>query len=291
MYDILSFPISFANRCKLKIYLERRGKLMNIKLTLKYLVAMRPASGIFSFIIVLISFKGINFSLNQIISVALTEMVIVSYVMAQNDLDDYETDLLKGKDFVKNNKLAFSQFVLILRLIALFFAVSLVFANVNFALLALFHLFVGAYYSKTRHLPIINNLAVAITAASSSIFPLMVGHFSKTSLAITISVFLIIFAREIIKDIEDLGHDLNKITIPILLEKHTSIVIASVLIIIALGILTPLLQASQIILSAGLSVLIILAAIFVLISIFTANIHSKTYTLDLGVAIFLVTWI
>lgn len=148
---------------------------------------------------------------------------ITGLVMLQNDYFDSEHDKKKGKDFVSKNK-SFIQIFLILSWCVVILSSLLFFANQSVFVLPTIGIGIGySFFRKVLLLPV---FAVAILSAS----PLLLAKLWNSStelLTFFLCVFLAIFGREIIKDIEDKdidkGYKNTLLTSNILSEKNATI--------------------------------------------------------------------
>lgn|SRR3989344_4595939 len=154
---------------------------------------------------------------------------IASATMLQNDWRDRFHDVRKGKKLVLQHQGAF------LALLLAFWAVCggliVIVAVHNYrvgAVLAIVAL-AGIAYSETRKIPLVPIMLVSLASASPAVLPLVSGANSEKLWPLFLSVTLVIFAREITKDLGDKHIDGGyKWTIPLVLEDQRSRILVAV---------------------------------------------------------------
>jgi 4-hydroxybenzoate polyprenyltransferase len=153
--------------------------------------------------------------------------------MVQNDWRDRKQDTLKGKCFASRNELPFLFFLLILWSATIALAVMLRQEQTEFGWLAVAGVSSGLIYSETRKIPMIPALLVALTSASPTLFPVVISY-SPVVLLLFLSTALLIFGREILKDLDDMNCDKGyKWTLPVSIGSKQAKVIAGVFILTA----------------------------------------------------------
>jgi len=124
--------------------------------------------------------------------------------MAHNDLRDCWHDAKKGKSFAAEHRKSFTIFVVVLWIIATIGSLFLLLQNCWYLLIAFGMIVSGLAYSELRQIPFVPNTMVALTIASSVLYPVCWG---KVFLPELWSVFLIVmclmYSREILKDFDD----------------------------------------------------------------------------------------
>ncbi len=96
------------------------------------------------------------------------------------------------------------------------------------------------YNRWLKHLPLVGNLIVALTVATTLLYGALVTGSSARACTAAIFAFLVMLARELIKDVEDLPGDLqaHARTLPAVLGIRRTLRIASSLIVLTL-VLSP----------------------------------------------------
>jgi geranylgeranylglycerol-phosphate geranylgeranyltransferase len=161
---------------------------------------------------------------------------------AINDYFDYENDKINHPDRpIPSGKLQLEHvlnfsivFFIISFLLSLFLS-SIVGYNVLLIVLIAFASQI-AYEKKYKHEKIIGNLIIGTQTALAFIFGgIIVGKTMITSI-IAIAVFFSIVGREIVKDIEDVKGDKDRLTLPMKIGVKNAGIVASILIILAVFI-------------------------------------------------------
>lgn len=157
---------------------------------------------------------------------------IASATMLQNDWRDRFHDIRKGK------VLAYQHAGKFLALLSMFWLVSgglIALASVHdtsigiaLAILAV----AGVVYSETRMIPFVPIALVSLVSASPAALPLAAGANSEKLWLLFLSATLVVFAREITKDLDDKQIDGGyKWTIPLAFGKQRSRILAAVIIV------------------------------------------------------------
>lgn len=153
--------------------------------------------------------------------------------MVQNDWRDRKHDILKGKHFASNNEFAFLVFLLVLWSVTITLAVMLLREQTEFGWLAIAGIFSGLVYSETRKIPLLPALLVALTSASPVLFPTLISY-SPIILLLFLSTTLLIFGREILKDVDDMNYDKDyKWTLPVFVGSRHAKIIAGIFVLSA----------------------------------------------------------
>lgn len=140
---------------------------------------------------------------------AFEAFLIASFAMLQNDYVDRVNDLKKGKTFASDHSAQF-RIVLIVGWIIIW-SIAL-FTLIEYIKLLIPVIIISMFYSWTRKVPYLQTLCVAFASASPLIFANGVTISLTSSWAnstMFIAVFLSIFGREIIKDVEDAYTDVG----------------------------------------------------------------------------------
>lgn len=162
-----------------------------------------------------------------------------------NDYFDYENDKINHPDrpipsgtLKPGNVLRFSIFIFAISFLLSLFLSSIVGYS---ALLIVTIAFTSqiAYEKKYKHEKIIGNLIIGTQTALAFIFGgIIVGKTIITGV-IAIAVFLSIVGREIVKDIEDIKGDKDRVTLPMKIGVKKAGVVAMIFIILAV-LISPL---------------------------------------------------
>ncbi|MCE8424209.1 MAG: UbiA family prenyltransferase [Candidatus Methanoperedens sp.] len=162
-----------------------------------------------------------------------------------NDYFDYENDKINHPDrpipsgkLKPKHVLRFSIFIFVISFLLSLFLSSRVGYS---ALLIVAIAFTSqiAYEKKYKHEKIIGNLIIGTQTALAFIFGgIIVGKNIITGL-IAISVFLSIVGREIVKDIEDIKGDKDRVTLPMKIGVKKAGVVATIFILLAV-LISPL---------------------------------------------------
>lgn len=181
----------------------------------------RLHTAMYAFLLTIIGFKLAD-PASRIVAIksAFVFFGITSSIMVFNDLKDRTSDALKGKDFVFHNYrlVLFYWAILSIGIVAAMGFLSLISPAVASFCMTIWLL--GIAYSYLRKAYILQNAIVALCSAS----PVLCGAIHRNStpadvVLVFLSLFLIIFSREILDDAKDKNSDIgNKTTIPIKTE-------------------------------------------------------------------------
>lgn len=164
-------------------------------------------------------------------SIVISIGCICSATMAWNDYRDRENDRKKGKVFASNNPQPFLVFCLMLWTMACSISIyaTYLYSFANTQLLWL-GIFIGVTYSETRKLFLLPAVLVALATALPSMLAYK-AEYQNGVLLLSFAIFLFIFARENIKDIEDKKIDTGyKNTLPQSVETHQVLVFVGFLV-------------------------------------------------------------
>lgn len=153
----------------------------------------------------IVSFRIADWDRNAY-TIALFVVVAASATMAHNDWRDRFHDAKNGKDFALVHNSSFPVFVATLWGISLGLAAFLWRVQSSYGMLSVAMVTSGLIYSETRRIPFLPVLLVAATSASPALYPILMSA-SKESWLLFSAAFLLIFGREILKDLDDFGHD------------------------------------------------------------------------------------
>lgn len=213
--------------------------------------------------------------------VVLAVVFIACSTMLQNDWRDRYHDVKKGKKLAITHPKAFMLFLLTFWLVSLSLTTANLFENVGFGVLLSLMGFVGLVYSEIRQVPMASVLLTSITSASPVLFPIVAGTGQGLELMF-VSVVLVIFGREITKDLEDQKIDQNyKWTFPLFLGVRYSewFVTAS----IGIGLIVALTISDSVLLG------VLVSALGLFLMVKTKQIKRGRVWLDAGIAITILT--
>lgn len=161
---------------------------------------------------------------------------IASATMLQNDWRDRFHDIRKGKVLAYQHAGKFlallSAFWLICGGLIALAAVHDTSVGVALAILAV----AGIVYSETRMIPFVPIVLVSLASASPAALPLAAGASSEKLWLLFLSATLVVFAREITKDLDDKQIDGGyKWTIPLVFGEQRSRILAAIVVVAGLA--------------------------------------------------------
>lgn len=211
--------------------------------------------------------------------VALFTVIVASATMAHNDWRDKEHDAKKGKTFAQNHRGSFRAMVILLWLASLSLAVVLLIISSWYGTLSGLIIASGLIYSETRKVPFLPAIIVAVTSASPVLYA---NPRDEKVLAMFLVATLLIYGREILKDLDDHSHDAGyKWTLPLAYGTRIAKFIAG-LIMLALPFVVVLVSAKTL---AGAPFLLMSALCLIL----NKNHSSAKTLLDIGMVTIIVT--
>ena len=162
--------------------------------------------------------------------VALFIVIVASATMAHNDWRDKEHDARKGKTFALNHSKSFRAMVILLWFASLIGAIGLWILNPWYGILSGLVIVSGLVYPETRRTPLLPALLVALTSASPALYA---NPRNDKVLAIFLVSALLIFGREILKDLDDCSHDVGyKWTLPLAFGRRAAKFLASLITLV-----------------------------------------------------------
>lgn len=213
-----------------------------------------------------------------------TVFFIASATMLQNDWRDRRHDFWKGKTLATNNPQTF------LTVLAAFWGISAGLISIaaagsgslGIALAAM--AIIGLTYSETRRIPMVPVLLVSLTSASPSLLPATTSANVGTVWPFFASLFLILFGREVTKDLDDARLDAGyKWTIPVVWGSQPARIVAAVTVLAGLA---ALLMVSLLTLPGSL-----IAIFGIVLLILGANPKISRACLDVGMTLTILTLI
>lgn len=179
-----------------------------------------PRAGV-AVLLVLASFKvSHQYIPKEAWAVAFFVVVLCFAVMVWNDWRDRFHDIKKGKLLASSRHRAFLFYAALLWLGSITLALTLAFLNKFFAVIAITLIIGGLVYSELRKIFIVPTLAVAVISATPIFFALVSQSASSPDALwwLFIIVVAVIFAREVMKDLEDKNIDFGyKATLPLII--------------------------------------------------------------------------
>ena len=155
-------------------------------------------------------------------------VVIAISAMLQNDWRDRFHDVRKGRPLAFNHQRVFFA-MLAVSWVASVGLIALAGAHAWHLAIALAAMAIAsAVYTETRKLPVVPTALVALTSAAPAILPVADGASPDKVGLMFLSTALIVFAREVMKDLDDQGVDSGyKWTIPLAIGEHRARVLAA----------------------------------------------------------------
>lgn len=220
------------------------------------------------------------------ISVSWLSVVTVFFgacaTMLQNDWRDRYHDVRKGKMLALEHPRAFLALLLAFWAVACGLALAVAIENINAGIVLFLMALAGLVYSEVRLIPMAPVTLVALTSGSPVLLPIMAGADANKVWLLFLSTILIIFGREIAKDLDD--HQIDggyKWTIPLAIGNKRAKVIAVVAIVAGL--------AAAVRVSVAVLPAIILVVVGVVLLVRGARPIVARICLDVGVALAILT--
>lgn len=211
--------------------------------------------------------------------VALFTIIVASATMAHNDWRDKEHDAKKGKTFALNHSKSFGVMVVFLWFASLSGAVGLWILNPWYGILSALIVVSGLIYSETRRIPLLPALLVTLTSASPALYA---NPRNEKVLAMFLVVALLIYGREILKDLDDYSHDAGyKWTLPLAYGTRVAKFLAG-LIMLVLPFVAVWVSAKTL---AGAPFILMSASCLIL----NKNHRSAKTLLDIGMVVIIAT--
>ena len=202
--------------------------------------------------------------------------------MLQNDWRDRYHDIRKGKTLALKYPRAFLALLLAFWAIACSLAITVGIENINAGIVLFLMALAGLAYSEVRRIPMAPVTLVVFTSGSPVLLPIAAGAEANKVLWLFLSTALIIFGREITKDIDD--HQIDggyKWTIPLAVGSQWAKTIAVIAIAAGLAVAVKV--------SAAVLPAIILAVIGLILLLRWASPKAARICLDAGVALAILT--
>lgn len=200
---------------------------------MQFIIHSRPVVGIFAALLCLASFKltseSTPFWFLPGTYFGLFSFLACCAAMLRNDAVDWQRDVLKGKSFGMLNRqrlFYYSQTIFVWCGIMLGPVFLL---NRYWGLIAIIMIALAIYYEKSYTKPFLTTILVALCSALPAMFALLIAQPSyKANASLFLIAFAAIFAREILKDIEDMPSDTGyKSTVPLGLGMRKARILAA----------------------------------------------------------------
>ncbi len=173
---------------------------------MQWINATRPGATLASAFFAIASFRYSNLPINWLIVV--TVYIVAILAMLWNDFYDRYSDIKKGRALAFKQPVKFLCFTIFVGLIALILILAIFMQNVVFGYWICFLFGLSLIYPYTQKNYLAKNIIVAAAVANAVIFPWFINGAPRVLLIWAI-IFLVISARELLKDIEDIIVDLG----------------------------------------------------------------------------------
>ncbi|MEM0130359.1 MAG: UbiA family prenyltransferase [Thermoplasmatales archaeon] len=265
-----------------------------------YFALMRPVNAVMASLGTLVG--GIiareNISALYVPELYMAMIVVFLVLMAGNVLNDYfDADIDKinhpRRPIPSGEVSRHSALILSASLFTFSFIISVFTFNILQILIALLAIFLLVTYEwKTKATGLLGNVVISALVGLIFIYGSLSIGVSVLVLILSLMAFLANLAREIVKDVEDMGGDVNRQTLPKRIGKGLSLMTAVILIIIAVS-LSPIPYifyrwSTLYVLFVGVSDLIFLASAFLSFQNQTAGQNLIKVAMIIGLVAFLV---
>lgn len=193
---------------------------------LAWLKLLRPTTALLAAIFTIAAFRVAHQPIPWIAVIAI--MVLASTAMLTNDWRDRYHDVLKGKVLPVEYP---RRFIILLScawsISAMLIGFSFLLHGIKIGIVLTIIAVACQMYSETRNIVLLPCTFVALVAASPTLLPVTLGAPVSDILPLFLFAFFVVFGREILKDIEDMGIDRGyKWTFPIAIGRFWSGIIA-----------------------------------------------------------------
>ncbi|MEM0141415.1 MAG: UbiA family prenyltransferase [Thermoplasmatales archaeon] len=265
-----------------------------------YIALMRPVNAVMASLGTLIG--GIiareSISALYVYKLYIAMIVVFLILMAGNVLNDYfDADIDKinhPKRPIPSGEVSRrSALLLSVTLFAVAFVASIFTFNIMQVIIAAVAIFLLVTYEwKTKATGLMGNVVISVLVGLIFVYGSLSVRISVLVLILSLMAFLANLAREIVKDVEDVGGDVNRLTLPKRIGKGLSLVVAALLIVVAVS-LSPIPYIYYrwnifYVLIVGISDLLFLASAFFSFQNQTTGQNLIKVAMILGLAAFLV---
>lgn len=171
---------------------------------LGYVKALRLPVCVLGGLLVVVGYRLAGLELAGATLPLIYTILVASGTMVWNDWRDRHHDVLKGRTFALEAGKRYLVFAVVIWAICLVLATAILIRDPHQGILAFATLVAGLVYSETRMLPFVPNAMVAFVSASPALYALPVTYNASV---VFLATACAICAREIIKDMEDIGAD------------------------------------------------------------------------------------
>ena len=191
--------------------------------------SLRLSVCIFASLLVFVSFKICHIASSNSLILGFGVLAIACATMVHNDWRDRFHDIRKGKTLAFSKPEKYILFDVMMWIIAFSITAAVSFQSPRQSLLLWAAIASGLAYSETRKIPMVPIFMVSFTSASATLFPNFGGHNSHKLWLFFFAILVVIFGREIIKDLEDVSVDKGyKWTLPQIIGNHWCEIIAGI---------------------------------------------------------------
>lgn len=178
---------------------------MNI---MRWIIALRPGCGALMGLLVISGFYLTEQTINWYIIAVV--FCITSTAMLWNDFYDKELDFGKGKTLAIEYPKQFIFYSTFFTVVSFALSILVAYQDLFSGLLCFALLVISLIYNNIQNIPVVKNLSISISAAVVLLFPLFKNGNDLILWGMLVSVFVIISAREYMKDVEDMEVDRGK---------------------------------------------------------------------------------
>lgn len=171
----------------------------------KLVKSFRPKTILLGTILPLIGFIMVNMK-GFTFWILLVVLMGQGATMLTNDYVDRHHDIKKNKSFAHDHPMLVQCTATVLWIITTMIGIRLFLFNPAYGFLSALQIVLGINYSLSYKIPFGPNNYVALTVASVMFYPYL-ASFSWNILLVGVGVYLYIFAREILKDMDDAAFD------------------------------------------------------------------------------------
>jgi len=181
---------------------------------------------ILAVLLTVVSFK-ISDQIDSVLLPALTVAITAIGYMLQNDWRDRFHDMKKGKFLASRAPKQFLALTITVWIAALVCTALMWKQDYRLSWLPISVIMLGLVHPETRHFFLLPQITTSLITASTVLFPMFLGRGSETLWLLFTSVALIIFSREIIKDLDDMHIDKGyKRTLPLAIGGQNAATVA-----------------------------------------------------------------
>lgn len=204
-----------------------------------WIKSLRLPACFFYSLIVIVSFKISDLAPENLWLYISSAFFISCASMVQNDWRDRHHDLKKGKCLVLENEWKYFGLVVLMWVVAFSMAIAMaILMPKAVSVIPWAMIFLGLVYSETRKIFLLPMTLIALTAASSALFPVFQNYHHPIIWMFSVAMFVASLTHEIIKDLEDWTVDIGyKNTLPRKIGTRSSEMVAGILMILAFGLM------------------------------------------------------